>query len=433
MPSFRSYIAQQMKKKKLIILISALVIVVLAATLVLYLVSKNTHFLNFNIPQEAIDENNQNTDIEEPTDLETLVAKTLVVPEKFKAGTFTTARTLNMPEGFEVSLYAAGMVGPRHFVFDSNNNLYLTDKEGGKILVLPDEDGDGVADRIIEIDKGLKSPHGMDLFEGDLYVGETDKIRVYRGIKPDGTYTKKETLISGLPTGGHSTRTVKIGPDRKIYVSIGSSCNVCVESDKRRAAIVRYSLDGKQEKIFAEGLRNTVGFIIKNIDGGFEIWGVDNGRDLIGDNLPVEEVNRIEEDAHYGWPYCHGDGSVNPEYKSRADYCLSTKFPIFSMQAHSAPLGLAFYPDQSDFPSSLSLDVFVTFHGSWNRTIPTGYKVIRIETESTDPEVIDFVTGWLDSTGHVWGRPVGIDFDSNGDMFISDDHAGAVYKITYKK
>jgi glucose/arabinose dehydrogenase len=365
--------------------------------------------------------------------LGSLVASKLVVHEELKNPSVEN-RTFNMPEGFEISLYASGFNQIRYMDIDDKNNVFFIDRGSNKVYLVKDEDNDGVSDKTVLIDEGLESPNGIDLYEGDLYVAEFSRVVAYRNINENGEFKQKDIVIPDVPRGeGHSTRSVKIGPDKKIYVANGSSCNICEEADNRRASIMRYDLDGSNGKIFATGLRNTVGYEFKmNLDGSFELWGVDHGRDLIGDDLPPEEVNIIEEGKNYGWPYCYGDQIANPEFLSRAEYCkASTELPKYNMQAHSAPLGINFYPKTTDFPEVMKHDVFIAFHGSWNRSVPTGYKIVRINTLFDDSVPVDFITGFRDQSG-TWARPVDIKFTSNGDMLISDDLGGRIFRVSYK-
>lgn len=407
-------------------LIFSLPIILILIIIGLIFIKNNTSFLNFNISEEEISQNNLNptSPVEEEVDLINLVSKELEVNELFQSGAFSEPRTLNLPEGYEISVYAGGMRAPRFFDFDNDGNIYVADKSGGEVLLLKDQDGDNVAETKITVLTDLRSVHSVDFYNGNLYVAEEHQITQLKGIKSDGTFDEFVILVDDLPAdGGHTTRTILIGPDEKIYVSVGSSCNLCEEEDERRAAAVRYNLDGSGEELYAEGLRNSVG--LEFYEG--ELWSVDNGRDRIGDDLPPEEVNIVEQGKHYGWPFCYGSGVPNPEYSDRRDYCENeTSYPTYEMQAHSAPLGLTFAPDRSDLANNL----IVAFHGSWNRTVPTGYKVVRIDTTSDDSEVINFITGWLDENGDIWGRPVGVKFNEQGDLFISDDEAGAIYIVT---
>ena len=214
-----------------------------------------------------------------------------------------------------------------------------------------------------------------------------------------------------------------------MYVSIGSSCNVCEENDPRRAAVVRYDSDGGGETVFSSGLRNSVALAFHPESG--ELWAANNGRDRIGDDLPPEEINILSEGKHYGWPYCYGDGIMNPEYVNDPSLCEETIAPVFDMQAHSAPLGMRFY-NGGQFPAEYRGDLFIAFHGSWNRSKKTGYKVVRVRVEDGLPVSIeDFVSGWLMPDETRWGRPVDVEISPDGSMFVSDDHQGKVYKITY--
>lgn len=429
-----------MKRNTKIIILLLVIIFLIFLVFVLYYINKNTSLLGLNIEEEAIEKNNQNIIFEddevdgqeEGVDLVKLESKELIVPEKYREGIFSESRVLNLPAGFEISVFAAGMKAPRFFDFDNDDNMIVADKGAGKIYLIKDDDKDGVADSTIDIDYDLRVPHSVDYYEGDLYAGEEHQVIVYRDLQADGSYTNKEILVHDLPaSSGHSTRTVLVGPDKKLYVSIGSSCNLCEEEDTRRAAIVRYNLDGSGEEVFASGLRNSVGIEFK----GNKLWAVNNGRDLIGDDLPPEEVNIVEQGKHYGWPYCYGQGITNPEYNDRGDFCKNeTEFPAYEMQAHSAPLGMSFSPDiNNNFPKNLEDNLFIGFHGSWNRSVPTGYKVVRIDLESEDSNTLNFVTGFLDNSGSAWGRPVDVGFDSRGYMYISDDRAGAIYCVSYNK
>ncbi len=312
--------------------------------------------------------------------------------------------------------------------FDRKGNLYVTLARSGRVAVLPDRNKDGRADEVIPFAAGLRLPHGIDFRDGWLYVGETNGVSRLRDLDGDLRADVKEEVVKGLPTGGHWTRTVRFGPDGKLYVSIGSSCNICIEQDGRRAAIVRYEPDGVGERIFARGLRNSVG--IAWHPGTGEMWAVDNGRDWLGDNLPPEEINIVREGRHYGWPYCYGDRIPDAKY-NRKDFCASkTETPAFKMQAHSAPLGLTFYNGKM-FPAEYRGDLFIAFHGSWNRTVPTGYKVMRVKIKDGKPAGIeDFAAGWLEGFT-VHGRPTDVIVGPDGALFVSDDKMDRIYRISY--
>lgn len=345
-------------------------------------------------------------------------------------------KSINAPEDIEVSVYARGIKSARFFAFGPNDTLFVGSSSDDSIYVVRDKDGDGTAEDVKKIDSSLSTPHSVFYYNGDLYLGEETRVSVYRNMTEDGTYEKKDVIIDNLPGGnrltggGHKTRTVVVGPDNRLYVSIGSSCNVCDEDDKRRATIMRYNLDGSGEETFATGLRNTVGF---DFDDSGELYGADMGRDLIGDDIPPEEINKIEQGKNYGWPYCYGNKINNPEYKDNAQYCTdSTVAPAFEIQAHSAPLGFLFMKatERDMWPDQFQSGYFVALHGSWNRTTPTGYKVVWVDTSGVQPKQHNFLTGFLDDKEGVWGRPVGLGFDSNGNLYVSDDKQDLIYKVT---
>jgi len=394
-----------------------------------YFIYNNTSLFSGNISNQDLADNNQNqygnSNLEiglETIDLLNLSEQSITVNGQ--------EHTLNLPKGFNISVFADGLAEPRFFTFTGKDNMVVADKGAGKIYLLKDENDNGQVDQKIEVDSGLRVIHSVHYYQGDLYAAEENQVSVYRDFQEDGSYSDKEILISDLPSGrGHSTRTVIIGPDDKIYLSIGSSCNVCEEEDLRRAAIVRYDLDGSNMEIFASGLRNSVGL-------GFfqdQLWAVNNGRDKIGDDRPTEEVNIIEQDKHYGWPYCWGAGQTNPEFSGYENFCQNESvWPVYEMQAHSAPLGLAFLSEAKLFPADLLDNLFITFHGSWNRTVSTGYKVVRINPNDFQRKNVNFITGWLQGDGSAWGRPVGVGFDQKGMMYVSDDRAGVIYRVTYQ-
>lgn len=355
-----------------------------------------------------------------------LVAQPIAVPSAWRTNTVADGRTLNIPEGFSVSVFASGFSKARLLAWDEAGRLLVSDMGAGTIVVLPDENGDGVADRAVTVARDLDRPHGMALHNGWLYVAETSKVVRLKDKNGDGVYEQREVVVPNLPTGGnHVTRTIAFGPDDgKMYVSVGSSCNVC-EDDNRRAAVLRYDENGKNEFVFAAGLRNSVGLTFHPETG--ELWATENGRDLLGDDIPPEEVNIIREGKHYGWPYCYGDRVADAKY-DRPAFCATTEPPVITMQAHSAPLGLRFAPS-AGLPEQYRGALFMAFHGSWNRREPTGYKVVMATLSGNTPAVSDVVTGWLVG-GKAWGRPVDVLFAPDGkSLYISDDYANVIYRV----
>lgn len=333
--------------------------------------------------------------------------------------------TLYVPPGFNISLFADGVAGARYLVLGPGNVVYVSSPRTGKILMLPDQNGDGVADSIVTYASGLNVPFGLAWRGDTLYVGDQDAL--LRIDPPRGT---APVTLAGLPGGGnHTTRTVLIGPDQHLYVSIGSSCNLCDESDQRRAAVMQYNLDGSGGRLFATGLRNSVGVAFNPSTG--DLWGVNNDRDNLGDDLPPEHLNIIKDGKWYGWPQCYLPNKPNPEYAGAS--CGGVEPPALTFQAHSAPLGLAFYTAAA-FPGDYRRDAFVTFHGSWNRSVPTGAKVVRVHVQNGRPvSSEDFVTGWQLANGSRWGRPVGLLVLPDGSLLISDDVGGRIWRVTYGK
>jgi glucose/arabinose dehydrogenase len=342
--------------------------------------------------------------------------------------------TLQLPPGFEANVFAAGLDNPRFIAFGPDGLLYAAKRGQNRIVAMPDSDGNGQADEVQVFADGLDQPHSLVFHDGAWYVGVPSGVIRLKDSDGDGRAENREILVDDYPTSGaHRTRTVEFLPDGRMVVSIGSSCNVCLEEDPRRAAVVVY--DGPHptgEGIFASGLRNAVGLAIHPESG--ELWATNNGRDFMGDDLPPETVYIVSEGVDYGWPGCHSGDIVDPEYGSPTA-CQDVGQPVVQMQAHSAPLGLAFYEGDT-FPDEYRGDLFIAFHGSWNRSVPTGYKVVRLPLQGSQPAgpVEDFAVGWLDEeTGETGGRPVGLAVGPEGALYVSDDKGGFIYRITYNR
>lgn len=336
------------------------------------------------------------------------------------------------PAGFEVQVFAEGLNGPRFMAFSPDGVLHVADRLNDRIVALPDGDGDGRADRVQVVAGDIPRPHSIVYHDGAWYVGITTGVLRLVDADGDGVAEQQETVIDTLPEGGqHSTRTVEFLPDGRMVVSIGSSCNVCEEEDPRRAAIVIYDgANGGGERVYASGLRNAVGLAVQPVSG--DLWASNNGRDLMGDDLPPENIYRIVDGGDYGWPHCHSGRIEDPDL-GFAGACEGVDPPVTEMQAHSAPLGLTFYQGDS-FPAGYQDDLFIAFHGSWNRSRPTGYKVVRLPFENGRPaaEVVDFATGWLDEeSGEVSGRPVDVVPGPDGALYVSDDKGGFIYRISH--
>jgi glucose/arabinose dehydrogenase len=338
-------------------------------------------------------------------------------------------RTLFLRPGFKINVFA-DVGGVRNLVLGPGGAVYAALQGPGRVVRIAHADGDSVAGATTDVATGLNGPFGI-AFRGDtMYVGEQTKVTRFAPGSASG-----QTIVSGLPSGGHSTRTVVFGPDGLMYVAVGSSCNICDESDKRRAAVTRFNADGSGEHLFSTGLRNSVGLAFNPSTG--ELWATNNDRDNIGgsntamtDDLPAEHLNILKDGKFYGWPKCYLPGKPNPEYAS-AD-CSTVEPPAITFQAHSAPLGITFYAG-SAFPGYKG-DAFLTYHGSWNRRVPTGAKVVHVKVENGKPVSIeDFVTGWQLPDGSRWGRPVAVLALPDGSVLISDDQGGRIWRVSYGK
>ena len=349
---------------------------------------------------------------------------------------------LKLPDGFHISVFASDVDSARMLTFTPGGVLLVSESGEGKVVALPDSKHTGKAERMVEVLTGLNEPHGIGFYEGKLYVAENDKVRLYDWDESHLRATNPKTLTD-LPTGGgHSTRTLLFHAG-KMYVSAGSSCNVCVEKDPRRAAVMEFNPDGTGQKIFAKGLRNAVGMAVNPKTD--TVWVTVNGRDMLGDDVPPETIYDLGSGGvDAGWPYCYDDRTFDSEFARSAgtgvgpDRCKDVLEPKVQMQAHSAPLGLAFY-EGTMFPAEYRNNIYVAFHGSWNRSVPTGYKVVRIKLDDKgQPQggAQDFITGWLapgeTKHGRWMGRPVGIAFGADGSMYLTDDAGGVVYRITWK-
>ncbi len=387
--------------------IYAVVAILLLAILGFILFKKNIGTVN--IPGK--------TDVEETEDGETNVPEVTSLPG-FK-----------VPAGFKLSIFAKDLPGARAIELGPEGSMWVSQTSKGQITKLEVENGKVVSQNAIF--RNLNRPHGMVIDGNTLYFAEEDKItKVALGSDDQGQ------KIVDLPSGGggHFTRSLLLGPDERLYVSIGSTCNVCHEEDERNAAIYSMKKDGTDFKKVARGLRNAVFMTLNPVDG--KIFVTEMGRDNLGDDLPPDEINIIEEGKNYGWPVCYGKNIHDTEFDKNTyirNPCMSPfETPSFiDLQAHSAPLGLAFIPEEG-WPEEWWYNLLVSYHGSWNRSEPTGYKVVRLKMNSKGQYLgtEDFITGWLTEEGKKTGRPVDIKVFSGGVAYITDDNSGVIYRLS---
>ncbi|HWQ12975.1 MAG TPA: PQQ-dependent sugar dehydrogenase [Roseiflexaceae bacterium] len=338
---------------------------------------------------------------------------------------------LLLPDGFDASLFAKLPARTRFMAFSPGGVLHAALSEGDTDLVvaLPDADHDGRADEVRVAADGLHRPHDVLFHQGALWVAQQDKV--LRLTEPDarGYYRRHETVVGHLPIGGnHWSRTIGFGPDGGLYLSIGSSCNVCLEKDPRHAAITRYEPDGTRPRPFASGLRNAVGFVWN--DRG-ELVATNNGRDGMGDDIPPDTIVVAHGGEDFGWPRCHAGRIPDPEF-GQPGACAGVAQPAFELPAHSAPLGLAFYQGAM-FPPEYHGDLLVALHGSFDRSTKVGYKVVRLRMRDGRPVAMeDFMAGWLVGD-EAWGRPVDVAVGPDGAVYVSDDRFDAIYRVTYEE
>lgn len=338
------------------------------------------------------------------------------------------------PTGFSLTRFAEGLDNVRFLRFTPEGDLLASLPRDGKVLLLEKpRPGETRAAGVRTLMAGLNRPHGMDLHDGFLYVAETDAVgRIRFDPAQRATSGTFERVVVGLPGGGnHWTRTVRFGPDGWMYVSIGSDCNVCVEKDPRRAAIVRYQPDGSGEEIYASGLRNAVGFDWR--PGTGELYATENGRDLLGDDFPPCELNRIERGGFYGWPFASGDRVPDPDFGKGNEARIAASIPpAHSFRAHNAPLGMTFLRGEK-LPPEYRGSALVALHGSWNRSHKDGYKVVSLRWDAAGKiSEHDFLTGFLrEADQDVLGRPVDVAEGPDGAIYVSDDYTGSIYRVAW--
>ena len=340
---------------------------------------------------------------------------------------------LKLPEGFSISFFATDVNNARSLALGDNGTVFVGNRKGKNVYALVDADGDGVAEKKYTVANDMNAPNGVAFYDGALYIAEIDKVYRIDNIESTLENPAKPVLINdSFPSEEHhGWKYIAFGPDGKLYVPVGAPCNICNDSekDKRFASITRMNADGSGLEVYAHGIRNSVGFAWHPQTK--ELWFTDNGRDELGDDMPADELNiASQKDEHFGYPYCHAGVIPDPEFGNGKN-CGDYKAPASTLTPHGAALGMKFNTG-SMFPEQYKNQIFIAEHGSWNRSKPIGY---RIMVATIDGNAVTgykpFIEGWL-TNGEAWGRPVDVLFLKDGSMLISDDHANAVYRVTYQ-
>lgn len=339
--------------------------------------------------------------------------------------------SIRLPKGFEIEVYTDEVPGARSLALGDSGTLFVSTRQEGRIYAVEDFDGDFRADRVRAIIERMNMPNGIAFRNGSLYVAEVSEIHRFDRIEENlSAPPSPVTIYEGLPADrAHGWKYIGFGPDGKLYVPVGAPCNVCDPSEEIYAAVHRMNADGTGFETFARGIRNTVGFDWHPRTGN--LWFTDNGRDWLGDDTPPDELNRAPVPGlHFGFPHIHGRSVKDPQYwEGRTpDFFVP---PVVELGPHVAALGMRFYRG-TQFPPEYRGQIFIAEHGSWNRTDPIGYRVTLVRLHgSTATSYEVFAEGWLGPTERAWGRPVDILELPDGSLLVSDDHAGAIYRVSY--
>lgn len=340
---------------------------------------------------------------------------------------------IKLPAGFEISVYAE-VPNARSMTVSPSGILYVGNRSGNKVYAVKDENNDGKADKVYTLISGLEMPNGVAFKDGNLYIATLSSILRLDNIEANLANPPKPVVIyDKYPTDDHhGWKFIAFGPDGKLYVPVGAPCNICDQSNPIYASITRMNADGTGMEIFARGIRNTVGFTWHPTDNN--IWFTDNGRDNLGNDVPGDELNTAQKPGmHFGYPYCHQGNILDPEF-GKGKNCADYTAPVQVLGPHVAALGLRFYTGNL-FPAEYRNQLFIAEHGSWNRSEAIGYRITLVKLDASQKAISysNFAEGWLQPDGTVLGRPVDVQLMKDGSLLVSDDYAGAVYRIVYKK
>jgi glucose/arabinose dehydrogenase len=339
---------------------------------------------------------------------------------------------IKVPAGFRIDLFADGVENARSMALSPGGVLYVGTRTKGSVYAVVDRDKNGKADRVHTIATGLRMPNGVAFRDGALYVAEINKVTRYDGIDAHLETPPAPVVVNDtFPTERHhGWKFIAFGPDGKLYVPVGAPCNICEPTDPRFASITRMNPDGTGVEVFASGVRNTVGFDWHPATK--ELWFTDNGRDLLGDDTPPDELNVAPQPKlHFGYPYCHGEGLADPEFGAKRP-CNGFTPPAHALGPHVAAVGMRFYTGRM-FPPQYRQQIFVAEHGSWNRSRKIGYRVMLATLQGSKVTSYEpFAEGWLQGEDD-WGRPADVLVMPDGALLVSDDKANAIYRISYRR
>lgn len=351
---------------------------------------------------------------------------------------------VKLPPGFKIAVYAR-VPGARQMVLSPQGTLFVGTRTnaaphlpaqqdgGGNVWAVPDSNHDGTADGVIQMAHGLNFPNGVEFRDGALYIGEIQRITRLDNIERDLKHPPKAVVVNDkFPNEQwHGWKYIRFGPDGWLYVPVGAPCNVCVQKDPRFASLMRIKPDGSAAEIYAKGIRNTVGYDWDPKTK--ELWFTDNGRDWLGDHAPPDELNHAPQSGmNFGFPFCHGKGIKDPEF-GKGHECSEFTPCAMELGAHHAALGMRFY-NGTMFPPEYRGDIFIAEHGSWNSAKKVGYQIARVHFENGKPVSYEpFASGFLNSSGKVWARPVDVVVAPDGSLLMSDDLSGTIFRITYSK
>ena len=344
--------------------------------------------------------------------------------------------TIQLPEGFTIELWAEDIPDARSLAMNADGSIiFVGNRQGKNVYALQDSNGDGQADKKYTLASGLRMPNGVAYKDGDLYVAEVSRILRFRDIDNNLDNPSYEVVFDQYPTKAHhGWKFIAFGPDGLLYVPVGAPCNIC-ESEEIFASITRIDVHAPviRPEIFAHGVRNTVGFDWHPLTG--ELWFTDNGRDMMGDDIPDCELNHApEKGLHFGYPYWHAGYVKDPEFGNKGKGMEAYVAPAAKLGPHTAPLGMRFYTGDQ-FPEKYEHNIFIAKHGSWNRSKKIGYQVTNVILDESHQVIKEevFADGWLNhDTQEVWGRPVDVLQLPDGSLLVSDDMANCIYRISYK-